>query len=238
MAPGLPAMADVERRPGGLRPLPLPLPSAAEESCLSRSEICALLCSPLKRCVLTDAEAESGPGVLLVTGGTMEMLDADEGLAAEEWERCRMVRSAGFRLRSWLLEARWPGVWLRIMGGARSWDSLSSSSSSSRGVGKVRASVGDASWMRWERTTLDLRGERGLSPDRLAESAMSMAARAHVPDAECKAGPRLGAVEAREGGRETAEKGDDGSRNGEEKERTAWRARASKSVLGVDWAAE
>jgi len=75
---------------------------------------------------------EVGVGVLL---GAIEKEEAGRGdaeewesaivvdeLAAEDTERCLSARSAFCCCcrRSWLLDERWPGVWERGIGGARS----------------------------------------------------------------------------------------------------------------------
>ncbi|POS68477.1 hypothetical protein DHEL01_v213129, partial [Diaporthe helianthi] len=79
----------------------------------------------------------------------------------------------GLRLETWLLEERWPGVWLRGTGGARSgadeswWPSYRG-----RGVGTSARSEegeGGGDWPEvaadifWERTIFDLRGDVCLS---------------------------------------------------------------------------
>jgi len=49
--------------------------------------------------------------------------DEEEGgatAAADDWDRWRRGRSAGLLRRSWLLVARWPGVWDRGIGSALS----------------------------------------------------------------------------------------------------------------------
>ncbi len=79
--------------------------------------------------------------------------DADTDAAEDECERWRMERSEGLRRRSWLLVARWPGVWLRGSGGALSWTSPSSSPSSAE-TASGRGSVGDVAWIFCDRTTL------------------------------------------------------------------------------------
>lgn len=82
-----------------------------------------------------------------------------------------MESSEGFLRWSRLLDARWPGVWLRGTGGGGSEASESSESSdSSLGtVGDVEVSIF------CERTTRDLCGDRGAtSPEVLAESTMAV----------------------------------------------------------------
>jgi hypothetical protein len=74
-----------------------------------------------------------------------------------------MESSEGFRRRSWLLEARWPGVWDRGIGGVRSCASLLMSSGSVVGSGGGRVSMGevDGAAIRWERMTLSFWGDDG-----------------------------------------------------------------------------
>lgn len=94
----------------------------------------------------TDAEAERGA-------------EAGAERVAADWERCRIESSEGFRRRSWLLEARWPGVWDRGIGGVRSCASLVSSESAAGAGG--RASTGDVEGaaILCDRTTLSFWGE-------------------------------------------------------------------------------
>lgn len=126
-APGLEAMAEVERRAVGrwlLRPgAPLELP--AEESCLSRrcweeeeaeTSLLSLflVAGEVSLGVVGCDGPPPGPGVLLSCGTAKDGWLAD-GLvtATEDCDRCRMDSSDGLRRRSWLLDERWPGVWLR-----------------------------------------------------------------------------------------------------------------------------
>lgn len=89
--------------------------------------------------------------------------EADAGAeptVADDCERWRIESSEGLRRRSWLLDARWPGVCERGIGGARSCDSVLSSKSSDDCGG--RASVGDvAGAILCDRTTFDLCGDCG-----------------------------------------------------------------------------
>jgi hypothetical protein len=146
---GLLAMAEVERKLTGRREeVPVLLP--AEESCLSRRTCWAWDCAcEASWCSLTwvtmgdfgvvvEGKAGDGPGPLVdgdlpageaakVEVGGLAMLAAAMDAAllagngvAEDCDRWRIVSSEGLRRRSWLLDARWPGVWLRGIGGARS----------------------------------------------------------------------------------------------------------------------
>lgn len=101
--PDLLAMADVERKAAGRRPEFSSLDSgrwrcpSAAESPFSRAEVFRRL-----------------------TGGPFgERVGAEGGEATEEAALCLIARSEVdvFRLEVWLLEARWPGVWLRGIGG-------------------------------------------------------------------------------------------------------------------------
>ena len=161
--PGFATMADVDRSAVGRRPDPLPLPSAAEESCLS------LVCvsdadSPFVE--RADCGPGDGPGVLLLNGGAGMCGREVEGEAAD-CDRWRMDSSDGLRRRSWLLVERWPGVWLRGRVAALSLASFSSSS-----VAGGFCSTGDTGRILWARMILVLTGERGLSPDLLDWSAI------------------------------------------------------------------
>ncbi len=190
-----PAMADVERRAGGRRPVPTPVPllSAADESWRSRDWASPADSSspPLACGERAEPGFDGGPGVLLAGGATMEMCD-DEAAVDDECERCLMVRSDGLRRRSWLLVARWPGVWLRGSGGALSWPSFLSSSSGGGGresagglesvglrsvarreSGGRASAVGDTAWIFCDRTTLVLSDGRALSADLLPWSAIA-----------------------------------------------------------------
>lgn len=113
---GLPAMADVDRRAAGRAP-------PADASSLD-SGLPSALCSPFSRGLLT-AEDEAAAALRMLTGGGAleEVFGAEaEGAAAADWALCLIERSEveGLRLDTWLLEERWPGVWLRGTGGARS----------------------------------------------------------------------------------------------------------------------
>lgn len=124
--PDLLAMAEVERRFVGRRPL-LVLPS------LLPAEELGLVCSGDSGASKLAADApfglgaalnedEEGPRVLRLTGGLVDVdvwgvaVAAAVGGAVDtaDWDRCRMEmrseRSDGLRLRSWLFDARWPGV--------------------------------------------------------------------------------------------------------------------------------
>ena len=84
--------------------------------------------------VVAEERPGDGPGVLLdgeragwkdKVGGLMALAEREEESldgrgAAEDCDRWRMVNSDGLRRRSWLLDARWPGVWLRGIWGVRS----------------------------------------------------------------------------------------------------------------------
>ena len=100
--PAFETMADVERRAVGRRPEPLPLPSAADESCLSRVCVSGADSPFVDR---AECGPGDGPGVLLLSGGTITCGWEVEGEAAD-CDRWRMDRSEGFRRRSWLLVAR------------------------------------------------------------------------------------------------------------------------------------
>lgn len=113
---GFPAMADVDRRAGGRAPL-------ADASSLD-SGLPSALCSPFSRGLVT-VEDEAAAAFRMLTGGgpPEEVFGAEaEGAAAADWALCLIERSEveGLRLDTWLLEERWPGVWLRGTGGARS----------------------------------------------------------------------------------------------------------------------
>lgn len=135
---GLLAMADVERRAGGRFTSP---PSFEE---VGSAAARAVGLSPL--------------GMDLRAGAAWRCAGGEasaETLVETDCERCRIEASEVFRRPwLWLLEERWPGVWLRI-GRARSKDSSCSS----------RSVVGDESWIFWERTVLvlDEDGGRALS---------------------------------------------------------------------------
>lgn len=114
---GFPAMADVDRRAAGRAPL-------AVASSLD-SGLPSALCSPFSRGLFTaEDEAAAAAFRMLTGGGPLEEAfgAAAFGAAAADWALCLMERSEveGLRLDTWLLEERWPGVWLRGTGGARS----------------------------------------------------------------------------------------------------------------------
>ncbi len=72
--------------------------------------------------VLVDGDRPAGDAARDEAGGRpapAERLVGPPGVA-EDCDRWRMVSSVGLRRRSWLLEARWPGVWLRGIWGVRS----------------------------------------------------------------------------------------------------------------------
>lgn len=180
--PGLLAMAEVERRLVGRRPWPGPLVLSVEESCLSRRWLEAswwwspLLAAAVGLGVCAEEKEGEGPGVR--TDGDMEKV-AEEGWllapavereaemltgptpAAEDWDLWRMDSSEGLRRRSWLLEERWPGVWLRGICGARS--RASSASAPVWYEEDGRGSVGEVTLAIFcERMTLFLSGEWGV----------------------------------------------------------------------------
>lgn len=114
---GFPAMADVDRRAAGRAPL-------ADASSLD-SGLPSALCSPFSRGLFTAEDEAAAAAFRMLTGGAPleEAFGAEaEGAAAADWALCLMERSEveGLRLDTWLLEERWPGVWLRGTGGARS----------------------------------------------------------------------------------------------------------------------
>jgi hypothetical protein len=143
---GRPAMADVERIAGGRRAvsllLLLLLPPPTDESCRSRPAAvaaAAAAASPFSVALLgCRAKVEVGVGVFAeeaekeAAGGLVREGvrpdDEEEGVtaAAEDCARWRTASSAGLLRRSWLLEARWPGVCERGIGGARSGSSETS----------------------------------------------------------------------------------------------------------------
>lgn len=108
---GLPAMADVDRRAGGRAP---PADASSLDSGLPSG-----LCSPFSRGLFAAGD-EAVAAFLMLTGGGFGA--GAEGAAAADWALCLIERSEveGLRLDTWLLEERWPGVWLRGTGGARS----------------------------------------------------------------------------------------------------------------------
>lgn len=176
---GLLAMAEVERKLVGRRdegPVLLP----AEESCLSRrccwtgaweASWWSLMWGDFG--VVADEKAGDGPGVL-VDGDRAEGDAAKDEVAcwlalaereaellpgpgtAEDCERWRMVSSDGLRRRSWLLDARWPGVWLRGIWGVRSLASSAYDEEDCASVGEVAVEIF------CDRTTLFLTGECGV----------------------------------------------------------------------------
>lgn len=86
-------------------------------------------------------------------GGT-----ANADLLETDCERERIEGSDALRLLEevpWLLDERWPGVWLRVGAAARSWASFPLSPSPSAEDGAIF----------WDRMVLDLllEGDRGLS---------------------------------------------------------------------------
>lgn len=114
--PALLAMADVDRRAGGRAP-------PADASSLD-SGLPSPLCSPFSLGLFT-LEDEAAAAFLILTGGgpLEEAFGVEaEDTAAADWARCLIESSdvEGLRLDTWLLEERWPGVWLRGTGGARS----------------------------------------------------------------------------------------------------------------------
>jgi hypothetical protein len=93
-----------------------------------------------------------------------------EAIWEVDWERWRMACSEGFRRRSMLLLARWPGVWLRVTGTRLELDWGSEDSSDSSGMSK-RSMEAAAAADFWDRRALDCTDEADLSVD-LPESAM------------------------------------------------------------------
>lgn len=112
----------------------------------------------------------------MLTGGAFGAEAEGAAAAAADWALCLIERSEveGLRLDTWLLEERWPGVWLRGTGGARSGaDGSWWLSYRGRGVGtSARSEEGEdegegpeaaAEEIFWERTIFDLRGDVCLS---------------------------------------------------------------------------
>lgn len=126
-----------------------------------------------------------GVGVVAVFGAPGAASEPDD------WDRWRMDSSDGLRRRSWLLEARWPGVWLRCIGGtgpivppvALALEALAVLAARSRSSRRLRLSSlpldlvaaafpGKAGWsgsmgdttsvIFCDRTTLERWGERGV----------------------------------------------------------------------------
>jgi hypothetical protein len=138
---GLLAMADVERMAGGRFTSPSLRPSFEE---FGSAVVRSVGLSPLEVGLREDAGCTGAGGE-----------ESADTLVVTDCERCRIEASEVVRRPwLWLLEERWPGVWLRI-GRARSNDSSCSS----------RSVVGEESWIFWERTVLvlDEEGGRALS---------------------------------------------------------------------------
>lgn len=132
--------------------------------------------SALSAALLPDCDA-AGFGVVAEGAGVLEEATEEAECACGlDWDRCRMESSEGFLRWSRLLDARWPGVWLRGTGagGSEASESSDSSDSSLGAVGDVAAIIF------CERTTRDLRGDRGAaSPEALVESPMTVGGTDH-----------------------------------------------------------
>lgn len=151
----LPAMADVARSTDGrLVSFWAGLPSSA-----------------LSAALLPACDAV-GFGVTADGAGVLEGAVEEVGWTALDWDRCRMASSEGFLRWSLLLEARWPGVWLRCAGAggaSEASESFEDSDSSAVAKGVVVGMIF------CERMTRDFCGDCGVEPaEDLADSPIVM----------------------------------------------------------------